>query len=88
MVYQPDREKYVKILREKGLSQAISDLHHEIWEIEQECFEGSGGYNPEIYEDLKQFHRPRSLQYLVDYGTTPTSLLGWKIVTSEETSRC
>lgn len=55
MAYEPDREKYIQILQAQGLHQALSQLHHEIWEIEEECFEGAQGYRPDLYEDLKKY---------------------------------
>lgn len=55
MPIQVDRERYLQIYRDQGLSAAITALHHEMWEIEQECFEGRKGYQPELYEDLKKY---------------------------------
>ncbi|MGE0614969.1 MAG: hypothetical protein AB7P04_04960 [Bacteriovoracia bacterium] len=50
-----DREKYLKIMRAQGYSAAITQLHHDMESMEFEAFEGSKGYQPELYEDIKKF---------------------------------
>jgi hypothetical protein len=50
-----DRDKYLSILKAEGLSTAITSLHHDLWELEKECFEGRDGWKPELYEDIKKF---------------------------------
>jgi len=55
MTIDIDREKYFRTLKERGLSAALSDLHGEMEEIEQECFNTPDGYRSEIWEDLKKF---------------------------------
>ena len=50
-----EREKYIRIAKEEGAQVAITRLHHDLEKIEQECFEGRDGYNPKVWEQLKEF---------------------------------
>ncbi len=50
-----DKTKYLEIAKNESLSAAITALHHELWELENECFEGREGWNPELYELLKEY---------------------------------
>ena len=50
-----DRQKYLRLAREKGLAAAITALHHEMHRLEQESFEGSRGWQPELWESIKEF---------------------------------
>lgn len=47
-----DREKYLQILRTDGVNAAITALHldTERWEID--TFEGTPGYQPEMWKEL------------------------------------
>lgn len=47
-----DREKYITIAKTKGLSQAISQIHNDIWEVEYKCFENENGYDPQVWKTL------------------------------------
>ena len=51
----PDREKYFRILKEEGLNAALTALHHEMWDLEFECFEGPKGYQPKLNDALKKY---------------------------------
>ncbi len=51
---QFDREKYLMILKAEGLPAALTALHKDIERIEFETFEGREGWQPEIFEQLKQ----------------------------------
>lgn len=53
--YDLDRDYYVSILNTKGLSAALSELHHQMEKIEQDCFEGTAGYRPELFEKLVDY---------------------------------
>lgn len=50
-----NKEKYLALAKSQGLYQAITALHHELKELEYECFEGPKGYQPDLYEKLKEF---------------------------------
>lgn len=50
-----DKQKYIEILNSKGLPDALTQLHHDMWQVENECFEGTRGYRPELYEALKAY---------------------------------
>ncbi len=50
-----DQEKYFRILATEGLNAALTELHQDMWKLEFECFEGPKGYQPQIFEDLKQY---------------------------------
>lgn len=49
-----DREKYLMILQAEGLNAALTALHREIERLEFETFEGREGWQPEIFEQLKE----------------------------------
>lgn len=51
---QFDREKYLMILKAEGLPAALTALHKDIERLEFETFEGREGWQPEIFEQLKQ----------------------------------
>ena len=55
MNYELNKEKYLNVLNEKGLSEAISLLHHDLKRLEHECFEGKKGYQPEVFETMKKY---------------------------------
>lgn len=50
-----DKEKYYRMVKESGVNAALTALHKEMWEIEFDTFEGSKGYQPQLFEDLKQY---------------------------------
>ena len=56
---QPDfsREKYLTILKNEGLNQALTALHLDIERLEFETFEGREGWKPELFETLKQIRQ-------------------------------
>ena len=49
-----NREKYLSILENHGLSEALSVLHRDIEQLEFHTFEGREGWKPEDFEHLKQ----------------------------------
>ena len=50
-----DRKKgYLEILKEGGQSAALTAIHHDLWELEFECFEGERGYRPELYTEVQR----------------------------------
>lgn len=52
-MWQLDKEKYLKIAREQNLGAALTALHQEQRELENETFEGLSGWQPELYEKIK-----------------------------------
>ena len=52
-----DRQKYLKILENEGLNSALTTLHQDMWSLEFECFEGQQGYQPKVFEDLKEWRK-------------------------------
>lgn len=50
-----DKEKYLQIAKREGLPAAITALHREMEEIEQECMEGLGGFDSAVYDELKKW---------------------------------
>ena len=55
-MFKLDREKYVGILKAQGLSEAITALHRDQNGFEFETFEGPEGYQPPMWEKLKEVH--------------------------------
>lgn len=53
--HELDRTKYLKIANERGIPEAITALHHEMWRLENEAFEGREGWKPELFEKLKEY---------------------------------
>ena len=49
-----DKEKYIRILKTDGLSAAITALHLDQERFEFETFEGSKGYQPEMWKDMEK----------------------------------
>ena len=49
-----DREKYLELFHAEGLSAAITQLHLDTERLEHETFEGREGWQPELFEYLKQ----------------------------------
>jgi hypothetical protein len=52
-MFKLDREKYLQILRQQGLSAAITLLHEDARELEFATFEGQAGYRPELWDELQ-----------------------------------
>ena len=49
-----DKEKYIKIMRSEGITQALTTLHHDTNQWEYQSFEGPEGYQPEMNQALEQ----------------------------------
>jgi hypothetical protein len=49
-----NKEKYLEILRNQGLSAALTALHRDTEKVEFETFEGQQGWRPELFEYLKE----------------------------------
>ena len=48
------KEKYLQIASVQGPETAINQLHHDLWTIEQECFDTPDGYQPELWKQLNE----------------------------------
>ena len=48
------KEKYIAIAQAQGPEAAVNQLHHDLWTIEQECFDTPDGYQPEIWKQLNE----------------------------------
>ena len=48
------KEKYLEIAKAEGLQNAVNQLHHDLWEIEKECFDTPNGYEPELWKTLNE----------------------------------
>ncbi len=57
MKITPDRQKYLSLAKSEGVHTALTQLHQEMNEIEYESFEGSAGYQPELYDSLAAFRK-------------------------------
>ena len=52
----PEKKSYYfHLAKSEGLPAAITELHHEMRELEGECFEGTKGYRPDLFEALKSY---------------------------------
>lgn len=49
-----DREKYFLLLKTQGANAALTQLQADMEKWEQEVFETEKGYQPELFQDLKQ----------------------------------
>ena len=52
-MFELNREKYLQIMRSRGLSSAITELHLDTEQWELTAFEGEAGFQPEIWKALE-----------------------------------
>ncbi|MBL7714078.1 MAG: hypothetical protein JNL01_01340 [Bdellovibrionales bacterium] len=50
-----NRDYYIRLAKEKGVSYAITELHHEKEKLEHATFEGDKGYRPELFERVQEY---------------------------------
>ncbi|HTL12978.1 MAG TPA: hypothetical protein VL588_10845 [Bdellovibrionota bacterium] len=50
-----NRQKYLQIASEKSLDAALTTLHRDMLAIENESFEGSKGWQPDLWSSLKEW---------------------------------
>ena len=50
----PTKEKYIAIAAAQGAQIAVNELHHDLWVMEQDCFDSPDGYQPEIWMRLNE----------------------------------
>jgi hypothetical protein len=55
MTNRLDKDKFLTILRNEGLSAAITALHKEKNELELDTFEGPEGYQPALFELVREY---------------------------------
>jgi hypothetical protein len=48
------KERYFELAKSEGLQHAVNRLHHDLWEVEQECFDTPDGYQPEMWKTLNE----------------------------------
>jgi hypothetical protein len=48
------KDRYFDMAKDQGLQNAVNQLHHDLWEVEQECFDTPNGYQPEMWKTLNQ----------------------------------
>lgn len=49
-----DKERYYQHAKNHGLQDAVNKLHHDLWEVEQECFDTPNGYQPDMWRTLNE----------------------------------
>jgi hypothetical protein len=52
VVYSKDT--YREIARTEGLEAAVNRLHHDLWTLEQECFDTPEGYRADLWKKLNE----------------------------------
>lgn len=50
--FQFDKEKYLQIMKKEGIAAALSQLHKDTTRWEFLSFEGTDGWNPEMWRNL------------------------------------
>ena len=48
------KEKYLNIAKTESIQTAVNQLHHDLWDVEQECFDSPNGYQPEVWVTLNE----------------------------------
>ena len=48
------KEKYLDLAKTEGLQNAVNQLHHDLWSLEQECFDSPDGYQPTVWKTLNE----------------------------------
>ena len=48
------KEKYLALASTDGAQIAVNQLHHDLWELEQLCFDSPDGYQPELWKKLNE----------------------------------
>ena len=49
-----NKERYIALAKAQGLQAAVNQLHHDLWDLEQDCFDPPEGYEPEKWKLLNQ----------------------------------
>ena len=48
------KAKYLEIGKTQGMQAAVNQLHHDLWEMEKECFDSPEGYQPVLWKNLNE----------------------------------
>ncbi len=48
------KQKYLDLAKSAGVQAAVNQLHHDLWNLEQECFDTPNGYQPEVWKQLNE----------------------------------
>jgi hypothetical protein len=48
------KEKYLEMAKTQGYQAAVNQLHHDLWEMEKECFDSPEGYRPNLWKTLNE----------------------------------
>ena len=52
--FEFNKDKYFSIAKKEGIQNAVNQLHHDLWDVEKECFDSPNGYQPETWKVLNQ----------------------------------
>ena len=48
------KAKYLELAKTQGTQAAINQLHHDLWDMEKECFDSPEGYQPVLWKNLNE----------------------------------
>lgn len=48
------KDKYLEIAKHEGIQNAVNQLHHDLWSLEQECFDTPNGYQADVWKHLNE----------------------------------
>ncbi|MBC7395887.1 MAG: hypothetical protein H7333_00465 [Bdellovibrionales bacterium] len=48
------KEKYLQLAKTDGIENAVNQLHHDLWQLEQNCFDGPDGYQSDLWKQLNE----------------------------------
>ena len=48
------KDRYFDMAKVQGLQNAVNQLHHDLWEVEQECFDTPNGYQADMWKTLNE----------------------------------
>jgi hypothetical protein len=48
------KEKYLEVAKTQGIQIAVNQLHHDLWKLEQECFDTPEGYQADVWKRLNE----------------------------------
>lgn len=48
------KQKYLDLVKSEGLQIAVNTLHHDLWLLEQECFDSPDGYQADMWQHLNE----------------------------------
>lgn len=72
-MFKIDRQKYIGILKSQGVNAAVTALHNDTAQWEFESFEGQKGWQPEMWNELKEVRVFSRELWDMGLATSPTS---------------